>query len=90
MPLLKKENVRELKERIKDLNEKKVVDLDYLAEITYGFVGADLASLCKEAAMVVLRKVISDLNLQNDEPLSEELLEKAITLLSNFGVFSFK
>ncbi|HIH31883.1 TPA: CDC48 family AAA ATPase [Candidatus Woesearchaeota archaeon] len=84
MPLLKKENVRELKERIKDLNEKKVVDLDYLAEITYGFVGADLASLCKEAAMVVLRKVISDLNLQNDEPLSEELLEKLIITQDDF------
>jgi len=34
------------------------VDLDELAEITHGFVGADLESLCKEAAMRVLRRVL--------------------------------
>jgi len=59
-------------------------DLDEIAEITYGFVGADLASLCREAAMVVLRKVISDLNLQSNDALSEEILEKLIITKEDF------
>ena len=32
------------------------VDLEALAEITHGFVGADLAALCREAAMIALRR----------------------------------
>ena len=32
------------------------VNLEELAEITHGFVGADLAALCKEAAMHALRR----------------------------------
>ncbi|HYD03536.1 MAG TPA: CDC48 family AAA ATPase [Alphaproteobacteria bacterium] len=59
-------------------------DLDDIAEITYGFVGADLAALCKEAAMVVLRKVISDLNLQSNDPLSQDILEKLIITNDDF------
>ena len=84
MPLLTKDNYKTLKERLKELDEKKIVDLDQLAEITYGFVGADLASLAKEAAMVVLRKVIGDLHLQNDDPLSEEMLDKLIITQEDF------
>jgi transitional endoplasmic reticulum ATPase len=34
------------------------VDLDQLAEITHGYVGADLAVLCKEAGMVALRRMV--------------------------------
>jgi len=34
------------------------VDLEHLAQITYGFVGADLEALCKEAGMVTLRRHI--------------------------------
>jgi transitional endoplasmic reticulum ATPase len=32
------------------------VDLEYLAQITHGFVGADIEALCKEAGMVTLRR----------------------------------
>jgi len=84
MPLLTKDNFKTLKERHKDLDEKRIVDLDALADITYGFVGADLASLAKEAAMVVLRRVISELNLQSDDPLSEEILEKLVITQDDF------
>lgn len=35
------------------------VDLERLAQITYGFVGADLEALCKEAGMVTLRRYLS-------------------------------
>ncbi|CAA9584744.1 MAG: Vesicle-fusing ATPase, partial [uncultured Thermomicrobiales bacterium] len=34
------------------------VDLDRLAGLTHGFVGADLAALCREAAMVALRDLL--------------------------------
>ena len=39
------------------------VNLDKLAEITHGFVGADLQALCREAAMLCLRKAIPEMDL---------------------------
>ena len=54
----------------------KKVNLKELANITHGFVGADLAALAKEAAMIVLRKIFPDLKLQEEEPISKEILEK--------------
>ncbi len=35
-------------------------NLDHLAEITHGFVGADLAALCREAALAALRRLFPD------------------------------
>ncbi len=54
----------------------KTVDLEYLASITHGFVGADLESLAKEAAMAVLRKLLPKLKLKEGEPISEEILKE--------------
>jgi len=55
----------------------KDVDLDKLAEITHGFVGADLAGLVKEAAMHALRRVIPEIStLKENEPIPKEILEK--------------
>jgi transitional endoplasmic reticulum ATPase len=42
------------------------VDLTHLSEITHGFVGADLEQLAKEAAMGTLRKILPDINLEED------------------------
>ncbi len=39
------------------------VDLAHLAAITHGFVGADLESLCREAAMACLRKMLDRIDL---------------------------
>ena len=36
------------------------VDLDRLADVTHGFVGADLEALCREAAMAALRRTLPD------------------------------
>lgn len=44
------------------------VDLDALAAHTYGFVGADLAALAREAAMETLRRLLPDLNLRDGLP----------------------
>jgi len=41
------------------------VDLKRLAEITHGFVGADLEALCKESAMLTLRKYLANKDLRN-------------------------
>ncbi len=38
------------------------VDMTHLAEITHGFVGADLEALCREAAMICLRHIIPDID----------------------------
>ncbi len=56
---------------------EKDIDVDKLAEITYGFVGADISTLAKEAAMHALRRVFPDVSaLKEDEPLPKEILEK--------------
>ncbi|MBC8500693.1 MAG: CDC48 family AAA ATPase [Nanoarchaeota archaeon] len=54
----------------------KNVSLKKMAEVTYGFVGADLASLAKEAAMIVLRRILPDLKLDEEESVPGEVLEK--------------
>jgi transitional endoplasmic reticulum ATPase len=42
------------------------VNLDDLARRTYGFVGADLAALCREAALEAVRRIMPKLNLAED------------------------
>jgi transitional endoplasmic reticulum ATPase len=59
------------------------VDQDKIAAVTHGFVGADLEYLCKEAAMKCLRRVLPELNLE-DEKLSPEVLNKLIVTRSDF------
>lgn len=49
------------------------VNLENIANITHGFVGADLAGLCKEAAMHALRDILP--NISMDEEISAELLD---------------
>lgn len=44
------------------------VDIPHLAQVTYGFVGADLAALCKEAGMMALRKVLPKIEAGQDIP----------------------
>ena len=46
------------------------LDLKEVADSTHGFVGADLYSLCKEAAMRTLERALPDLDVQEDIPLS--------------------
>ncbi|GBF36848.1 CDC48 family AAA ATPase [Methanofervidicoccus abyssi] len=61
----------------------KDVDLEYLAEITHGFVGADLAALCKEAAMKTLRRILPDLDLEKEE-IPKEILDKIEVTMEDF------
>ncbi|MEM2115470.1 MAG: CDC48 family AAA ATPase [Candidatus Woesearchaeota archaeon] len=58
--------------------------LEKLADVTYGYVGADLAALCKEAAMIRLRKLLPDLEEVKDENVPEHILEKLQVGLDDF------
>ena len=49
------------------LNED--VDLSRLADMTHGFVGADTSALVKEAAMQSLRRILPNINLEEEIPL---------------------
>lgn len=63
----------------------KDVKLKEIAEVTHGFVGADLSALTKEAAMNVLRKVFPDIqNKEENEPIPKEVLEKLIVTQADF------
>lgn len=73
-----------LKIHTRNMPLTKDVDLKKLAEITYGFVGADLSALCKEAAMNVLRKVLPEIKLKEGEPLPREVLEKLFVNMDDF------
>ncbi len=66
----------ELPGDVKDELDRRLVDrlLDYLADRTYGFVGADLAALCKEAAMKALRRILPKIDLEKEE-IPREILE---------------
>ena len=55
------------------------VELEELAGITHGYVGADLAALCKEAALRALRRVLPDIDLEVEEIPLDVLNRLAVT-----------
>ncbi len=61
----------------------KGVDLEKIASLTHGFVGADLESLTKEAAMNVLRKNLNKIKIDDDK-ISPEILEKLVVRQEDF------
>jgi len=66
-----------LKIHTRNMPLDKSVNLENYAQLTHGFVGADLSALCKEAAMCRIRKVFPNLKLtKGEEPISEESLKK--------------
>ncbi|HDQ15537.1 MAG TPA: AAA family ATPase, partial [Bacteroidetes bacterium] len=56
--------------------------LDELAEITYGYVGADLAALARESAMSALRRYLPEIDLE--KPIPVEVLEKMEVTMDDF------
>jgi len=59
------------------------VDLEKLASITHGFVGADLAALCKEAAMRALRRILPEIDFEKDT-IPAEVLNKITVTMDDF------
>ncbi|VVB91214.1 VCP-like ATPase [uncultured archaeon] len=57
-----------------------------MADMTHGFVGADLSSLCKEAAMHAVRLILPMINIQEEIP--PEIMEKLVVTKEDFqGAF---
>jgi transitional endoplasmic reticulum ATPase len=59
------------------------VDLKKLAEVTHGFVGADLEALAKEAAIRALRRILPEINLE-EQNIPAEILNKIIVKMADF------
>ena len=59
------------------------VDLKKLADVTHGFVGADLEALAKEAAIRALRRILPEINLEA-ENIPAEVLNKIIVRMADF------
>ena len=59
------------------------VDIDELADITHGFVGADLAALSRESAMNALRRILPELDLE-EQTIPQEVLEKLFVANNDF------
>lgn len=63
----------------------KKVKLEWLADITYGYVGADISALTKEAAMSALRRVLPEIKWrEKEEELPREVMEKLIVNKEDF------
>ena len=59
------------------------VDVDRIAEVTHGFVGADLEALAREAAMAALRKIFPDIDFELEE-IPYEMLQALHVTMDNF------
>jgi len=65
----------------------KNINLKEVARVTHGFVGADLNALAKEAAMIVLRRILPELKVEGIEegqPIPKEILEKLLVTHKDF------
>src|ERR687890_1584038 len=61
----------------------KDVNLEKLADISHGFVGADLQSLSKEAGMRALRRILPEIDLSS-ESIPGNILRKIIVTMQDF------
>ena len=59
------------------------VSLEELADLTHGYVGADLSALCKEAAIRSLRRILPDLDLEM-ESIPMEVLNRITVKREDF------
>jgi transitional endoplasmic reticulum ATPase len=80
----KKGRLNILKIHTRNMPLAEDVKLPDLADLTHGFVGADVSALAKEAAMNVLRRLLPDIKLQDKEPIPKNLLEKLIVTKEDF------
>ena len=61
----------------------EMVKIEKIASVSHGYVGADLEYLCKEAAMKCLRRLLPELNLE-EEKIPPETLDKLIVNSEDF------
>merc|ERR1712216_556307 len=63
----------------KNMKLAEDVDLEQVARETHGFVGADLAALCTEAALQCIREKMDVIDIEDDEIDAEVLESMAVT-----------
>jgi transitional endoplasmic reticulum ATPase len=63
-----------------DMSEE--TGLREIADMTHGFVGADISSLCKEAAMHAIRLILPKINIEEEIP--PEIMEKIVVTRNDF------
>jgi transitional endoplasmic reticulum ATPase len=73
-----------LKIHTRNMPLDKDVDLNWLADVTYGYVGADIWALCKEAAMSALRRVLPEIKWKEEAELPKEVIEKLVVKKEDF------
>lgn len=74
-----------LKIHTRNMPLDKGVDLNWLADVTYGYVGADLMAITKEGAMSALRRVLPDIKWKEaEEELPRDIMEKLIVQKEDF------
>ena len=56
------------------------VELNILADVTHGFVGADLEALCREAAMSALRRLLPEIDFSSAELPYDRLMTLTVTM----------
>ncbi len=88
--LEKKEEIKKaidslMPEDIREELNREVIKamLRYIADQTHGFVGADIEALCKEAAMKALRRILPEIDLNEDE-IPPEVLESLKVKMDDF------
>ena len=65
--------------KLHEENDAEAVDLLAIAKETHGFVGADIAALCTEAAMITIREKMHLIDLEKDGIDAEILASIAVT-----------
>ena len=60
------------------------VDLQRLANITYGYTGADIQALCREAAMKALKRYLPLIERNLEDKIPDEILEKMVVTMKDF------
>ncbi len=73
----------EYKSVVDEVHKNRETLLEEFSSKTNGFVGADLASLAREAAMRALRRYLPDIDLDSDE-IPQEVLESMEIRISDF------
>ena len=79
---------REGRQEIMDVHTRQMpiaddFEINWVLDNTYGFVGADLAALVREAAMKALRRYLPEIDLE-EETIPPEVLEKMEVRMDDF------
>jgi transitional endoplasmic reticulum ATPase len=74
-----------LKIKTKDMKLGSDVNLFQIARDTHGFVGADLQQLTLEAALQCIRSNVGNMDVNSEDPISEEALDMLVVTNDHFN-----